>query len=340
MFKNITTVSYRVVTCAFLLALVVVTLGAYTRLTHAGLSCPDWPGCYQQWVVPSSPYAINKAMLIYPNTPVEASKAWTEMVHRYVAGTLGLLIMGLALLSFLAKSRESFPRLTPALLVCLVLGQATLGMWTVTLQLFPPVVMGHLLGGFSIVSLLWLLRLQLATRKFQLPQKKEPAAKTLFPWVVAGLVILCMQVALGGWVSANYAGMACIGFPWCNGQVLPAMNFTQAFNLFAPIGANYQGGLLDSSARVAIQMVHRIGALVTFCYLVGLSAVMLKRCKSESIRITLVCLLTFLAIQIMLGILNVTHFLPLSIAVSHHAVAAMLLLAMVTLTYRVYHARV
>lgn len=309
--------SYRIASFAVFLALLVVVLGAYTRLTNAGLGCPDWPGCYGHLVVPNT-----------SSVHIETTKAWTEMIHRYFASGLGLLILSLLLLAAKWRKNKNHPLFIPVCLSLLVIFQAALGMWTVTLKLLPVVVMGHLLGGLSILSLLWCLRLQLSGTQIRLEQK-------LRPFALFGLIILFLQIALGGWVSANYAGIACIGFPFCNGTLLPHMNFHEAFNMLSPIGVNYQGGVLDSQARVTIQMIHRMGAFITFFYLASLATWIMLKSKVTRLRWQALLIATLLVGQIILGILNVTELLPLPIAVAHNACAALLLLAVVTLNYYV-----
>ena len=253
-------------TIAVLLALFVVMLGAYTRLTDAGLGCPDWPGCYGKMVLPGADAGLQEAQSKFPQIPIESRKAWTEMAHRYAAGTLGLLIFFIAF-SVLRKRFQGvqLPWHLPAALLILVVFQAALGMWTVTLNLLPVVVMGHLLGGILIFACLSRFRLQMSSLVGQdLPQWR--------PWLILGACIVFFQIALGGWVSSNYAGISCIGFPMCNGVWFPELHFARGFNLFSPVGANYQGGLLDNEVRVTIQFIHRIGAVLTACYILILSA--------------------------------------------------------------------
>lgn len=306
-------------TIAVLLAFFVVMLGAYTRLTDAGLGCPDWPGCYGQMVLPSEGANLKQAQTAYPDIPIESKKAWTEMAHRYAAGTLGLLIFYIAaMVAFRRYQGAKLPWHLPLALVVLVLFQAALGMWTVTLKLLPVVVMGHLLGGMLIVACLSRFRLQVSSVVGQdLPQWR--------PWVRLGFMIVFLQVALGGWVSSNYAGIACIGFPQCNGFWLPELYLAKAFNFFASIGANYQGGLLDNEVRVTIQFVHRLGAVVTACYLLLLSSLILIKENTCQLKSVALITMVFVLIQFTLGILNVMYLLPLHVAVAHNGVAALLL---------------
>lgn len=318
----------RLATLALLLALSVVMLGAYTRLTDAGLGCPDWPGCYGRMILPAAGDELHRAQSKYPQIPIEQGKAWTEMAHRYAAGSLGLLIFVMAFMVFrLRRAGHPLSWHLPALLFFLVLFQALLGMWTVTLKLLPVVVMAHLLGGMLIFSSLCRFRAQLsAWRTESLPAYR-------FWLSLAALLVFC-QIALGGWVSANYAGVACVGFPSCNGNLWPSLHFSQGFNLFSPVGANYQGGLLESEARVSIQMVHRIGAVITALYLLSLSLIFLTRIKTPSgLFPAAVLVIILVSTQFTLGVLNVLYLLPIQVAVAHNGVAALLLALLFTMLH-------
>lgn len=317
---------------ATLLALVVIMLGAYTRLKDAGLGCPDWPGCYGQLTVPHTQAEVIEATQMFPAEPVEASKAWAEMVHRYFAGTLGLFILALAIWAVVRRGQGKTQSIAlPILLLLLVLFQAALGMWTVTLKLLPLVVMGHLLGGMTIAALLWALTLQ-SSHWLQPSQ----TFKKLKPWAIIGIIIVGLQIFLGGWTTANYASLACAGFPFCNGNLIPALELHRAFNLISPIGANYQGGVLDMTARVTIQFMHRFGGLLVFLYVGGLSLYLISATVVRELRPVGIAMLIVLLLQVFLGILNVVLMLPLHIAVAHNGMAALLLLTMVTLLYKLF----
>ena len=303
------------------LALAVVMLGAYTRLTHAGLGCPDWPFCYGKVLVAKPEtvsWPVEKLAQSYSNVSFSSAKAWTEMSHRYLAGTLALLVFFIT--SNLIWQRKQV--LLSLSLMALLVFQAALGMWTVTLKLLPMVVMGHLLGGILSFSLLCCLRLQLST-------VRRAAASQVSIWISLGFLLLFCQIALGGWVSANYAGIACVGFPTCNGLWLPEWQFKEGFHLFSAVGTNYQGGVLDSASRVTIQMSHRIGALVVGIYLLGLAACLIKRAGTGEWplvhKLLAYTLLVLVLVQWGLGILNVVYLLPLAIAVAHNGVAALLM---------------
>ena len=316
---------------AVFLAVMVIMLGAYTRLKEAGLGCPDWPGCYGRMVLPSAAPALEAAQKVYPNIPIEPAKAWAEMVHRYFAGTLGMLLWVLAIWGMARrKHHPEQPVVLPWLLIALGGFQAVLGMWTVTLKLLPLVVTGHLLGGMAIAScLLWVA---LKTSPSPSPVSSECAA--LKPWIIGGLIILAVQIFAGAWTSTNYAALACPEFPFCQGTLFPPMHWQEAFNLLNPIGPNYEGGRLALAARVTIQMAHRYGAFITFLFFVPLSCVMISRARYHAVRKLGWALLILLAIQITLGIVNVVALLPLSNAVLHNGVAAILLLTVVATLYR------
>lgn len=315
---------------ATLLAFVVVVLGAYTRLTNAGLGCPDWPGCYGQ-LVPLAD-ATNPLM----NT----TKAWTEMIHRYLAGSLGIVIFALAF--FILKNKSGFKKQSQILALAtsgLVIFQALLGMWTVTLKLFPTVVMAHLMGGLSTLSLLWWLTLTLQSRNKPIIESGTPALQL---WGILGLIMLVIQIFLGGWTSANYAALVCLDFPFCDnfnqnlGLNFQSANIFEAFN-FTAVGVDgSQGTPLNHAARIMIHMLHRIGALLTTLIIGWLALLAWMRSQNKSIRAISIVMATLLIIQILLGITNILAKLPLPIAVAHNAVAALLLLSIVTLNYFIY----
>ncbi len=309
-----------------LLGFVVVVLGAYVRLSDAGLGCPDWPGCYGEMVVTDR---ISENGHLYPERPFESHKAWKEMVHRYAAGSLGLLIFAMAFFSW--RKRDEF-RVRPAIpivLAVLVIFQALLGMWTVTLLLKPVVVMAHLLGGLTILSLLFWFNLRLISTD----RPADTAQSTLLSWAIAGLVIVILQISLGGWTSANYAALICPDFPVCQGSWWPPMDFSEGFILWRGLGIDYEGGVLPADARTAIHMSHRIGALVTVL-VIGTTAIRLMRGTDGSLRLTGVVMLFVLLLQVLLGVSNVLLRLPLPIAVAHNGVAALLLLTLVAFLYQ------
>ncbi len=327
-----TSLFVRIAMVATVLALCVVMLGAYVRLSNAGLGCPDWPGCYGRLVVPSADHSVNQANQAYPDRPVEAHKAWKEMIHRYFAGTLGLMIFALSWLAWRHRRYPGQQMGTTWLLAGLVIFQALLGMWTVTLLLKPLIVMGHLLGGMATLSLLWWLTLRQG-RFFVARSDSRPVLDGLAPLALTGLVILGVQIALGGWTSANYAALHCPDFPTCQGQWWPPMDFRDAFTLWRGTGIDYEGGVLPNDARVAIHVTHRIGALVTFVYLGWLGIRLWRLTQSPCLHRLGLLMLGLLIAQVSLGIANVVLALPLPVAVAHNGGAALLLLTLVTLNH-------
>lgn len=384
------------VACIFCFGL--VAFGSFVRLSDAGLSCPDWPTCYGHVTWPIKPAAVAKADQAFPERPVETHRAWREQVHRFLAGTLGVLVLIEALAAVYASKRRVVAVIVAVILIgigiplymhqsyvvssiiaalgeALLLGvalfwrgggwrriavlalavvcfQALLGMWTVTWLLLPLVVTGHLLGGMLTFGLLaWLAwrlqwergRLQwgqsgVSTGSFESPNHSakhhSDPGSGLRVAVVVGLVLLSCQIFLGGWTSTNYAALACgVGasaFPQCLGHWWPAMDFQHAFVLLRHIGVDYQGGVLDATARTTIQMVHRLGAVVVFVYLSWLA----YRTHAAGMRRHAAALALLLIAQVLLGIGNVTLGIPLWIAVAHTAGAALLLFAVVTLLAR------
>lgn len=312
---------------AAVLAFGVVMLGAYVRLSQAGLGCPDWPGCYGHVSVPTA----EQAAAADAARPLEAARAWKEMIHRYFAGTLATLILILAVAAWVRRKEPGQPLLVPTLLLALVVFQALLGMWTVTLLLFPPVVMGHLLGGFATFAVLVLLVMQIGGF-FRLGTAATPAMRRL---AALGLAVLICQVALGGWVSSNYAAIACPDFPACQGSFWPPMDFASAFSWHG-LGIDYQGGILANPARVAIHVVHRLGALTVFLLLGAAALLCLLKGKQPALRGLGLLVLLLLCLQVALGISLVEFGWPLPLADLHNGVAALLLGATVTLNWAVW----
>ncbi|HEX7341421.1 MAG TPA: COX15/CtaA family protein [Rhodanobacteraceae bacterium] len=353
-----------------ILCFLLVMFGAFVRLSNAGLSCPDWPTCYGHVAWPDQAHQIAHADALHPNRPYVASKAWREQVHRMIAGTLGVLVLLLALLAVWTRPWARWAIIGAAVaaaigtglymggerFVSFILGalavvvpwivaarltrtgawrtavvafglivlQAMFGMWTVTLLLEPIIVTGHLLGGMATFALV----AYVAMRFTPLGAAGDEHAH-LRRWVIAGIVILACQIFLGGWTSTNYAALSCgVGgpaFPHCLGQWWPAANYGQGFQLWHPLGVDYQGGVLGAHARTAIQMMHRMGAVVVFCYLAFLSHKVARaglRWCGIGIAVTLVA-------QILLGISNVVFGLPLWVATAHTGMAALLLFALV-----------
>jgi len=318
----------KLVLLAACLALVVIVVGGYVRLEDAGLGCPDWPGCYGQLIgVPEQAHEVAKAEQAFPGKTVDVGRARTEMFHRYLAGTLGLLILAIAAVAWRRRDelRQS-PWLATALVV-LVAFQAALGMWTVTMLLKPAIVTLHLLGGMATLALLAWLALR------ELRPTAPAAAARLRPWAALGLAVLIAQIALGGWVSANYAALACTDFPTCNGRWLPPMDLQHAFHMVRELGVTAAGAPLSHEALTAIHWTHRLGALITVLYLGGLAVVLLR---ASGLAVHGALLLTLLAAQAALGVANVVASQPLALAVAHNAGAALLLTIVVVLNFTVF----
>jgi len=304
---------------AAIIAFCVIVLGAWVRLSHAGLGCPDWPGCYGELTWPAASQEIESANQAFPDRPFELDKAWREMVHRYLAGALMLLVLVLCWKSWRGPPENNRFRTLTTFLLILIIFQAMLGMWTVTLKLKPIIVMAHLMGGLTTFSLL--LWLMFSSRRQALDKPAIRIRKMRGP-IIIGLMVLALQIALGGWTSANYAALACPDVPLCGGQLWPETDFKEGFILWREVGVNYEGGVLDHRSRVAIHMTHRIGAVIT---LIVLSLLAFRLLKIPQLRYGGQLLIGLVLAQFTLGVLNVALHLPLANAVAHNAGAALLL---------------
>ncbi|MEO6078180.1 MAG: COX15/CtaA family protein [Steroidobacteraceae bacterium] len=330
----------RLALAAMLLAFCVVVFGAYVRLTAAGLGCPDWPGCYGH-ISPSNAGAADAGTAA---SPEHVGKAWREMIHRYGAGTLGVLILAIATLALRWRRHGSAPLALPLSLVALVVFQGLLGMWTVTLLLKPLIVTLHLIFGLTTLALLWWLWLTLRRRSSDpwsgtrsargggsTAALLRPAPRFLQRASMVALVALVVQIMLGGWTSTNYAAVACPDFPKCQASWWPHADFGEAFVLWRDLDINYEGGVLDQPARVAIHFTHRLGAVVATLALL-FAAIMTWRTRLESnSRFAAVAALAALALQLCIGSLMVLKGFPLWLATAHNAGAALLLLATLAL---------
>ena len=322
----------RLVRIATVLALCVVSLGAYVRLSDAGLGCPDWPGCYGKLIgVPGTSAEIERATRSYPNSPIYPDKAWKEVLHRYLAGVLSLLIFLIAACAAaIRRNHPSQPLAIPLMLAVLVGIQIVLGMWTVTMLLKPLVVSSHLLCGLLILALLWYLAIP-ARWNGNVPARFAKRRR----WrriLLIGVGMVTIQIASGAWTSSNYAALACTDFPTCQQQWFPPMDFAGAFQIdTVPAGASYEYGVLNDTARTAIHVAHRSGALLTLLLLGGFLLALLSNQPPPLLALAAKTTLALLALQILLGILNVVLSLPLSIAIAHTTVAAVLLLSLITI---------
>lgn len=327
---NLYTIFRRLAAAGVVLALVVIVLGAWVRLSAAGLGCPDWPGCYGHISAAAAAENLDSISVAFPERPFEYAKAHKEMVHRYFATTLGMVCLVLAGLAIANRRDSRQPVTLPILLVALVIFQGLLGMWTVTLLLKPLIVLLHLIGGLSTMAVLAWLAIK----------RPEPAASservasssTLRKVGIAAFVALILQILLGGWTSTNYAAYSCPDFPTCQNSYWPEMDFDDAFVLWRGLGIDYEGGVLDHPARVAIHFTHRLGAIVA-AVLLGLWAwLAYRRGHSEGVRRAGLLLGALLIAQLILGPIMVMRALPLGLATAHNGVAALLVLAAVRLT--------
>ena len=314
---------------ATILALCVVVFGAYVRLTDAGLGCPDWPGCYGTLTVPESVAAIEEAQANYPNSIIDKGKAWIEMIHRYIAAILGLMILSLA---FLAYKNKNDINVRPSLvygLLGLVIAQGMLGMWTVTELLMPIIVSLHLLGGMTTLGLLTYITHRHWGSVSDTLITLKPISQKLIRF---SLVILFIQIFLGGWTSTNYAALACTDFPTCHGELIPPMDFSNGFTLWRELGMTAQGGALTLQALQAIQWIHRIGAFIFVSYFLYIIYLMSKFKSCNLYRNLLVIVISF---QFIIGVLNLLLHLPLALATMHNLGAALLVIITVIINSRI-----
>ncbi len=315
----------RAAAAAAVLGAIVVVVGAWVRLTNAGLGCPDWPGCYGQ-IHPSQ--VVEQAAEINaanPDRPFDYQKALNEMVHRYIVGALGLLVLALAALSVMNRRDPSQPRVLPWVVLALLVLQALLGMWTVTLLLKPLIVTLHLIGGLTTLALLWWLALP--------PERRElkAAERPIRRLAIAATAVVLAQVSLGGWTSTNYAAAACADFPACHGSWWPVMDFKNGFVLWRGLGIDYEGGVLDAPARVAIHYSHRLGAYVTALVVFLLVLGAWRRGQTFAVRAAATALVIALGLQIAIGMNLIWKGWPLWLGTAHNAGAAAVVLTLVAL---------
>lgn len=315
----------RLVLIALALTAVVVVFGAYVRLSDAGLGCPDWPGCYGQFSPHHAADDILGAHAADPHGPVSLPKAWKEMLHRYLAASLGLLILAIAVLAWRHRAKgETSPWVATAL-VGVVIFQGLLGKWTVTLLLKPAIVTGHLLGGLTTLALLtWLAMRATGVRR-------NPVSARLMWAARAALLLLIVQIALGGWTSTNYAALACTDFPTCHGSLWPEADYGHAFHVVRELGMTAEGDLLPLTALTAIHWAHRVGAMLVGTALLVLGWALARRVPTAG---SGVALIAAVLVQVCIGIANVVLSLPLPLAAMHNAGAALLVALMVSINYR------
>lgn len=314
------------------LALSVIVLGAYTRLTDAGLGCPDWPGCYGLLHAPQHEQHIAEAQEKFPDAEIEPHKARNEMLHRYLAGFLGLCVLAI----FLACQFLKRYRVLSGIILVVVIFQAALGMWTVTLNLLPLVVLGHLLGGFTLLTLLSLLRVEMRATDILVP---EPRLGSLLPFAYIVLGVLIIQIMLGGWTSTNYAAVVCYQLPFCEGDWLQRFSLQAALSM--PLGhETYEFGVLPYEARMSIHVMHRIGAITTFLVLGGFCLWVWFRAVDMFLRRLAIAIGCLLILQCCLGLINILAQLPLINAVAHNLVAANLVMLTTILVHQLYLRRI
>lgn len=302
------------------LAFAVIALGAFTRLMDAGLGCPDWPGCYGHFIVNQSIHAAHFV----------AYKAWAEMVHRYFAAALGTLILLIIVFIYVKKELRVRSNIVLSLfLIAMLVYQIILGQWTVTFRLSPLVVTQHLLGGFLILSFLWLIYLN------NVPISKTQWVKSVRLLAYIALILLFLQIALGAWVSTQYASLSCPDFPFCDNHHALPMQWHEAFQLTLPQGVNYEGGRLTLAGKQTIQMTHRLGAFVLSCYLLMFMFYLLAKPDRHRNMLPVILLMMGLLIsQLCIGMVNVLFKLPLFTAVLHNLIASLLLVTVITLIYK------
>jgi len=308
------------------LTLDLIMFGAFVRLTDSGLGCPDWPGCYGKLSPIGAAHDIRQAYEAMPFGPVSLPKAWIEMIHRYAGSLLGLLIIAIV---FMAVRHRKTLGHTSALAVATFVAvclQGAFGAWTVTLQLMPVIVTAHLLGGMGLLALMtWL------TAREKSHPAINTAARRWQPWTALGLFLLFVQLALGGWVSTNYAALACMDFPTCHGQWWPQMDLRSGFSLIRGLGELPSGELISQQALTAVHWVHRCFAFVVFGWL---GVVGWKLRVHPGLRGPAQLLLALLLAQLFTGLTTIFFQWPLLIAVLHNGGAAGLVLACVTLLVR------
>lgn len=304
-----------------------ILFGAFTRLTDSGLGCPDWPGCYGHANPLQAHASISAAEAVMPSGPVTAVKAWIEMIHRYAAMTVGVLIIAILIAAWRNRRKgRAFSLWPPFVLLAAVCLQGAFGAWTVTMKLQPVIVTTHLLLGMTLLALLtWF-----AARQSGHALVGAGASMLKAPAAIA-LALLTLQIALGGWVSTNYATLACGDFPLCHGEAIPQMDFANGFTLWRHLGLTASGEYLPFPALTAIHWTHRMFAFVVIGFIAWLAH---RALRFEGLRKTGRWLLIAIALQFITGISTIFLHWPLALAVAHNGGAALLVLLLVMLNYK------
>lgn len=341
---NTHTLLRRLVLLGMLLCLGVVVLGAYVRLSDAGLGCPDWPGCYGH-VTPAGALANEGgAEARFPGWELDSGKAWREMIHRYAAATLGFIIVLIAAIAIVYRGQRLVSVRFAIALLATVVVQGLLGAFTVWWLVKPLVVVLHLIGGLSTLSLLFWLWMNLRDPARQPITTAVPLQLAARRAAVLATVMLGIQIMLGGWTSSNYAATACPDLPTCQNAWWPAgMDWSDAFVLWRGLDINYTGGVLERPARVAIHFTHRIGAvLATLAVLwagwLALQAALARGERAGGVRLGAQLAIAAVILQILIGVFMVLQAFPLTLAAGHNGGAAVLLLAMLNLNWQLRRA--
>lgn len=320
----------RLVFLTWFFTLDLIMFGAFVRLTDSGLGCPDWPGCYGKLTPFGASGQIADALVQQPYGPVSMSKAWIEMIHRYWGSVLGMLIIAIVFMAWRYRKQIGRPAGLATFCLVAVCLQGAFGAWTVTHQLMPVIVTAHLLGGMLLLALMsWLA----AREKTHAPVSVKAAFAR--PWMLFGLLILFVQIVLGGWVSTNYAALACMDFPTCHGQWVPEMDFAGGYSIFRELGVLPNGEIISQQALTAIHWVHRNFAVFVFVYLF---AIALRLRQEQGLRAPAQWLVLLLLMQVLTGLSTIFFQWPLLIAVLHNGGAAGLVIAAVTMLVRLNRA--
>jgi cytochrome c oxidase assembly protein subunit 15 len=319
-----------IVLVSIFLGMIVIVLGAYSRLTDAGLGCLDWPGCYNPQSFSKTTENIEIAEKVLLERPFKQNKAWNEIIQSYFASALAFLILVIFINSLFSKAYNK-PLKLPLFLLILVCFQGAFDMWSVTLEISPAMVVIHLLISFSVLSGLFLLYLRLTP--YRIPGG-DARLRQFCKYSILGIIILTGQITFGVWMSANYAALACTGLPICEGVWYERLDLAGAFSIIE--ADNYEFGGHDSNERMTIHIIHRIGSLITFLYLCWLGTRLYAAASSNLIKKLSVIMVLVLGAQVILGVSNVVFSLPIVVVLLHNMVAACLMLVLVTISYTLY----